>query len=429
MYKQLAAIYHKLADNPIVAACGKLYLRGLPIGNLRAFLRMKKQAKYATSDGGPIVVVFLQQNKVNWDCIKDLYEMLSADSRFDAHILAVDEQHDLVPDAAYSNLVSLYGPNNVIKAEQPDGLFDLKTLSPDYVFLPRPYDQYLPVQYRSAAIASYARVVYIPYGFLLSKNVEGDVLSGRFCRNVALMLADSSHTAALQKKRFPKSHALGLRRTTVTGYPYFARFTKQRQQQRSQNKPFRIMWTPRWANEQTLGGSNFMQWRESVFSFVEAHEEISLIFRPHPFMFEHLLSTGKMTKDEISSLLLRIDKHPRMSFDDTPALDDSFSATDLLLTDISSIIIPYMLTGKPIIYCETGAELNPIGCSMRNALYYADSFADAKMHIESISAGNDPMRIDRDGFVKSELLANGSNPSIMIINCLLEDFNRLHSVH
>lgn len=426
MYKQLAAIYHRLADNPIVASCGKLYLRGLSIGNLRAFLRLRKQAMHVRSSNKPLVVVFLQQNKVNWDCIRDLYEMMSADSRFDAHILAVDEQHDLVPDAAYSNLVSLYGPDNVIKAEQPDGLFDLKSLNPDYVFLPRPYDQYLPVQYRSATISSYARVVYIPYGFLLSKNVEGDVLSGRFCRNVALMLADSSHTAALQMERFPRSHKLGLRKTVVTGYPYFTRFTKQRQQQRNPNKPFCIMWTPRWASEQTLGGSNFMQWQDSVFSFVEEHEEVSLIFRPHPFMFEHLLSTGKMTEGEISTLLLRIKNHPRMSFDDAPALDDSFSATDLLLTDISSIIIPYMLTGKPVIYCETGAELNPIGCSMRSALYYAETFADAEKHIKSISAGNDPMRTKRDNFVNSELLANGANPSIMIINCLLEDFNQIH---
>ncbi len=387
MYELLAGIYHKLSGFGPVRWMGEQYLQGLPAGNLKSYMRIKAQKKKAHDFTEPVRVVFIQQNKVNWQIVRNIYEKMMADDRFETVIVAVPEKMDEDPEAAYKSLVSLYGSAKVIRTGyRQDDLFDIRHLKPDYVFLPRPYDQYLPEPYQSKVISEYARVCYMSYSFEITKETEKDVYNGRFFRNVALFFAETKEREQYEKKRYPRSHNDGTRDTVCFGYPSLCEYAHLNP--RKDDGFINILWTPRWNDDPALGGSNFLAFKDRIVKYVNEHEHMRLIFRPHPMTFYHFVSTGKMTQDEADRYLAQFDGN-RMIYDHSPDLRSSFTAADILITDISSIIVPYVLTGKPMIYCDLGSVFSEQGKKVVSGAHFAHSWDDVENHLNHLLAGND----------------------------------------
>ena len=414
MYNELAAIYHKMESIPVVRWAGERYLHGGPVGNVAAYRRLSNLQAQQTRIV-PLNVVFVQQHKMNWDIVRVLYEKMCGDERFNVHLVAVDEPHDEDHDAVYRLLVSLYGPETVIKAERPEGLFDLKSLNPDYVFLPRPYDQYLPKPYRSSAVSKYASVAYVPYGADFFSDVDDDFMNGRFCRNVSYFFADCDRVADMQRGSYPLSHKTGAMKTLVTGLPYLTSYAEL---PADEHVGFNVLWTPRWGEEANIGGSSFMPFKDGMVSYVESRSDVNLLFRPHPFMFEHFITTGRITEQEAESYLTRFEDGAKYRYDTAPDLYESFAASDVLVTDVSSIIVPYLVTGKPVVLCETGAHLSDIGLQALEVMYKAEDLLDALALIEILKSGDDPLREKRERMVKDLFLPHGADPSAIIMDVL-----------
>ena len=424
LYNQLAAVYHKMETIPVVRWAGERYLHGGPVGNANAYRRLASlhAGKVGRSQPGeasaPLNVVFVQQHKVNWDIVRVLYEKMLDDARFNVYLVAVDEPHDVDHDAVYRLLVGLYGGEAVIKAEGPGGLFDLKSLNPDYVFLPRPYDQYLPKPYRSGVVSRYASVAYVPYGADFFSDVDGDFMNGRFCRNVSYFFADCDRVAEMQRSAYPVSHKTGVMSTLVTGLPYLTRYAEL---EHEAHDGFNVLWTPRWGEEANLGGSSFMSFKDGIVSYVESRDNMRLLFRPHPFMFEHFISTGRITERDAQAYLERFADDDKYRYDTAPDLYESFAASDVLVTDVSSIIVPYLVTGKPVVLCETGAHLSDIGLQALEVMYKAEDLLDALALVELLRDGYDPLREKRERMVKDLFLPNGADPSATIMDVLAQE--------
>jgi|UPI00054EA452 polyhydroxyalkanoate synthesis regulator phasin len=393
MYDLLAGIYHKLSGFGPVHWFGEQYLQGFPAGNLQALQRLRKQKEMKHDFSEPVRVVFLQQNKVNWQVVRNIYEAMKDDSRFEAYIVTVPEKMDEDPEAAYKSLVSLYGKNAVIRSgTEPHNLFDIRQLKPDYVFYPRPYDQYLPKPYQSSVVSAYAKVCYMSYTYETTTENENDVYNGRFFRNVALFFAENQGRIDFIRKRHPKGYETGANTAVCFGYPSLSQYAHL--ETRPDDGMINVLWTPRWNDDPEHGGSNFLTYKDKIVDYVKAHDNVRLIFRPHPLTFYHFVSTGKMSQEEADRYLSQFDGN-RMIYDNKPDLKTSFTDADILVTDISSIIVGWTLTCKPMIYCHTGANFNEFGMKMMSASYWTESWEEVEKHLDDFVAGIDPNAAER----------------------------------
>lgn len=381
-------IYHKYADTKLFTILNDMYMNGFFFANIYANYKVRKIAQKRNDHILPIKVAFICQQIEAWNKLRSVFEKMLEDKRFEVVLIALEPDEEIGQGNVYSLLKKLYG-KYVINGSDEMQSFDLKGWKPDYVFSNNPYDQYFPKKYRSGTIAAYAKNCYVDYGFSLSVTTLKVVLEKKYFRNIYLFFAENDFVAEYNKKRYKRAHRCGDRKTLTIGYPSFEFFYKQRISK--EDDRFTIVWTPRWTEDKKLGGSNFLNFKDQFLDFSLKYHDIRFIFRPHPMTFEHFISIGKITREEVDKYLDYFRKNDVREYDKQPDFAESFWKSDILVTDYSSVMIEYFLTGKPIIYCDTGAVLNPIVKEMCNGFYIANNWNEVEMLIKQLKEGNDPL--------------------------------------
>lgn len=295
-------------------------------------------------------------------------------------------------------------------------------MEPDYVFYQRPYDQYLPPEYRSNIVSGYAKVCHVVYGYLLSVTNEHSVLNKRFFRNVYMYFAENKIYHDFNMKRFRISHKKGVRKTLNIGYPALETFMKSREDKVASD--FNVLWTPRWTEDKECGGSNFINFKDKVLELPRECSNISLTFRPHPMTFEHFVSVGRITRQEVKEYLAQYDNN-KMIYDNGGSYERTFWNSDVLLTDISSIIVEYFLTGKPIIYCDTGAVPNKIYEEMMKTFYVVKTWEEAKAIVLKLEKGIDPLKNERKNKISELMGEDFENISDRFLQEIYLDYKNL----
>lgn len=414
-------IYHKCATWKIVQLLVAIYRHGTIIGNGLAYLRLKKMlAVQKNQVKEKINVVFLVQNIQIWGKYKPIYEKMITDASFHVCILAVPDHLDMQnPDKVFDYFSNI-GYHNVIDARCKDGWFNMKDLNPNYVFFPRPYDQYLPKQYRSYEVAEYAKTCYIPYGSLLTKTVEGSCFNKLFLRNIYMFFADSNYYKEKNIKRMKYSHEKKVRKSFSIGYPSFEDYVRITPNREKDN--ITILWTPRWSDSGEVGGSNFIPFMNPIVEFVDQTINCNLIFRPHPLLFKNFVDTGKVSEESMNEYINKYETKKRMKIDKEAEYVETFKEADVMLTDITSLIPEFFLTKKPIIYCESGAILNEFMKNLLRGCYVVNSWDEAQNKLKMILDGIDPMKQTREEICELAFGTDVENASENICNEILRDF-------
>lgn len=401
MIELLKKIYHKLSKFKIVRMLGEVYENGFPLGNYKAYLRLKKLKKQAKHEG-KIKVVFLVQYAQVWNKLETVYERMLEDERFEAKLLAVPEKITDIDKKIYEHFYNIYG-DKVIDTYHNGHWFDLKGYKPDYVFYQRPYDQYLPEEYRSGVVSEYARVCHVPYGYQVMRTTEHSAMNKLFFRNAYIYFAENTIYYEKNRNRFKKSHREGVRKTLNIGYPALEKFLQKKCDK--DNEYFNVLWTPRWTEDKDSGGSNFINFKDQVLELPRENKNIFLMFRPHPMTFDHFVSVGRITQQEVDAYKQVYEENDRMHYDNSAAYEEMFWKSDVLLTDASTIIVEYFLTGKPVVYCDTGAKPNAFLEELTKVFYVVKTWEEAKRVVLELANGIDPLREKREQ-KRKELMGN-----------------------
>lgn len=418
MYQFFAKIYHFFSHFAFVRELGQMYRNGFPIGNLLAYFRMKKISRRHRQSGEKIRIVFYGQYLPVWNKIKSVVAQAIDDDRFETWILAIPDIVTKVGENNYLDLKELYG-DKVINAQQGSGWFSLEDLKPDYVFFQRPYDTYLPECYRSKTVSGYAKICYIDYCFSFSE-IFRIIFPKIFFRNVYFFFAEAEYYAKYNESRMRISHRKGYRKTICLGYPSFQDFMEKMPKDEDESHPFRIVWTPRWSEDIEVGGSNFFQYMDKIVEYVETKPGCALTFRPHPMLFSHFLQVGRMTQQEVESYLAHFQDPAKMKYDNEPDYSETFWRSDVLVTDLSGVLIEYFLTGKPIIYCPSNLNVNPFMEDIFSVLYVAHTWEEVEAYLTQLSAGIDPYKEEREK--KAAAFAGDyRNISRNILNMIADD--------
>ena len=115
------------------------------------------------------------------------------------------------------------------------------------------------------------------------------------------------------------------------------------------------VWTPRWTLDARLGATSFFTYREEMIRWAEEDPTVDLVWRPHPLALDTYVREGWMTAAERDAYMARFAACANAAVDRESTYYDTFWSSDLLITDVSSMLMDYMLTGKPILYCPTPA--------------------------------------------------------------------------
>lgn len=385
--------------------------------DVRADFRIINVDKKQIRKKRQIRVGFVVQSAEIWDKESPIYEAMNSCSNFCADIIIVppyDHVKGMVTNT-YENNFFLTKYPNAICAYKNGKWISLSEYDYDYVFLQRPYDNYMPPGFKSGDIAKHSKVCYIPYGFSGSDVFNGGNTNKYFFRNVYFSFLESDHMVRLLKSKFRGPIEKKLHKILNLGYPALTPYFSLPKREGIS----RILWTPRWSFDPIIGGSNYLKYKDSFLQLAEVNCDKEFVFRPHPLLYEELQAKDLMTEKQIDDYKNNCCNRG-IHFDKGRPVLETFADTDILITDYSSIIIQFFITGRPIVYCNSGMELNELYAKLSKGFYVANNEEELEKIIKQLIEGKDVLFETRQKIIKEELI-NHMESTRAILECIQED--------
>ena len=401
--------------------------------NIPSFRRSRKKIE-ARPARERIRVGFLLQLPENWSVIRSVWEAAGADDRFEPVILLVPE----IETAYYIKLKAVKWQRIYSFGEKMFGDGAVRTYNPetkewldpekldlDYVFFLRPFETYLPKAYRASSMRRFAKVCYVTYSFLVTRKPEIEQLeyNMHFIRNVSMIFCEKQGTLDYVNQKLAETIRSGDQKAFFRGYPQYDLIAPGEEDsplwpRQREAGIFRMIWTPRWTTDPKLGGSHFFDYKDPMISWAEKDRTIDLVFRPHPLALANYVSAGLMTEEEQEKYLDRYTVCMNAAVDRTTEYHDTFFSSDCLITDISAIMIDYLFTGKPIVYCTSPVDCHFFTPELHECLYKVESFEEIARTVERLRAGDDPQKEMR------AKVARMLKPERTAAACILEELRK-----
>lgn len=399
---------------------GLVELRGR-MSDLKA--RKYHKAKYQKRVNNDIIRVgFIVHETETWDKCKPVYEEMNQRDVFRTLIIVCPSYDNPNHSGQYGYEWEYFSSNypDAIKALDDSGrTIDLESLHFDYLFYQDPYIVHYPKKLQPEYTNAYAKLCYIPYGLNLLKQFS-DVLTRnrRFFGNMYFGFMDAEYDASLLRNAYAANCAKGLQHFITLGYPALAEYMQYPTDYSVKN----IVWTPRWTFDSSLAKSHFLDYKDQMLDIPRKYG-CHLTFRPHPLMYSTLIDTGLMSEKEVNAFQQTIDDLG-ITTDLHSPITDIFKKNGLLITDFSSIIIQFYLTGRPIIYCSCGLEMNEVFQTIIPGIYVADSWEDIDRYLEEIQSGNDYLYPVRQRILSSDVFKRHLNSAAAITQTIEEDWQK-----
>lgn len=357
------------------------------------------------------------------------------DSRFEVYLLCVptnihrtscndnNDTYECCSKLGYSNLVNTLNPDG-------DWL-SIESMNLDYIFYNTPYNHFYPKQYKSSNVSKYCKICVCLYAMTMMKDEITTTLNKDFFKYVYYFFSEAKSTAKYNKDRYLITHWLGLQKSEYLGIPVLEYFYKYNGQKKSTSwsfskNEFRVIWTPRWTTDKRYGGSNFFEYSEKIIKFFEVNTDLDLLLRPHPIMFENFLKTGELSQQDYDGFIHRIKQTKNIDIDTQKDYLDTFYDSNILISDISSVIPEYLITGNPVIFCKQNMilELTDECDKFIKACYCVETDVELINCIEKLSKGLDPMKEIRMQIIKEcfgDVLCTATEN---IVSAIVKDYGK-----
>lgn len=383
---------------------------------------------------GPIRVGFLCQYIPGWTKVAPIYEKMVRDSRFEPYLICVPSEQVMAKDGfdtqpendTFDYFVSHGYPaiNALVGANQ---WLDLKALKLAYVFYPRPYNKLLPEIYRAQKVSCYSRICLVMYGIGFSKEDMFIALNRDFMSHVYAYFAENRYALKqnIQKNWLP--HALGLQKSLSLGYPVLDALLDKKGQESPawefSKNDFRVLWTPRWTTDKSIGGTNFFTFYEKLLEYAKRNPDMDFLHRPHPLALTHFMETGAMSREQVENYKLQCSIIPNVSLDTQREYEATFWGSSVLVSDISGIMPEFFVTGKPLVFCAGNMELElaPHIRKMLEGCYVIRTSQELFEVLQKLKEGDDPLRDKREELIHALFGDLSKQASQAITEALAED--------
>ena len=396
---------------------------------------VKKKHKNRIHKNTKMRIVFIVQRTEVFNSVRTVFEAAAASNDCEVYLLPLprcaNERKELFWDT-YESVVEfcrqLHGGTVIDTYNfETSKYFDLTEIMPDYIFLNVPYTYQYPDVYSMEHLASIAKVCYVPYGYATSNEKKyPELYSGLFyidlMKSVSFFFADGDASYSYcRKNSMWLSELLFGKRLYNIGYPRFDTIDVPKDRPQGNT----ILWLPRWTAAKQMDDGNlashFFDYHDSLLKYVNGQDHYRLVIRPHPLMFENYIRYGLMSEQDVLQFRETIEKREKLSLDETPSYEDSLNMADIMVADISSIIIEFFLRGKPVIYCGEKGDFSAKISYVTNTFYYVNGWEQLEKILDDLRAGIDPLKEDRRIAVE-QFRAQSKNAGEKILEVLKKDY-------
>lgn len=384
-----------------------------------------------------INVVFVCHRPTVWGALKSVYEELKNDNNFNVYIVAIPNKkeipgqwlyHEIYESEGAEEFWKEYGCINGYDYETKEW-FDLKRLNPDYVFFQQPYNITRCPAYKSSVVSTYAKICYVTY-FVFTDAITGSTVTDScypvdFLQDVSYVFAQTKREEKYLRKRMAEYNIVGLN-IVLTGYPKYDELNKAKKQISSiwnyeeHDGHFRVIWTPRWNTSE--GNCHFFKYKDLIMSYCSKNDDIDFVFRPHPQSWSEWETTGEFTKKQREEFCNKYRKSHNMNIDNNKEYFSMFNQSDCLISDTSSMVLEYFVTGKPIIYCYSEGSIDNFARSkgIGRGLYFVEDWDELELILQKLKQGHDPLKYIRDRIISEEFdISNKAAKNIL--NTIVND--------
>lgn len=387
--------------------------------DLRSVYYLKKNYNKAPHDG-KIKVGFIVQMPELWDKQSSVYIRMCGDTRFEPWLIIVpkyDFENSRIGD--YSSEKNFFISNclnqKYIVIYNDDKWEKINISEFDYLFFQRPYEHYLPSFLRSSNTVCYTKNCYIPYATPEEKDTI--IYPVSFFRNIYIGFMEDIGAAQINIQKFKGNCDKGIQHFMGIGYPAFEKCM----QINKKCEYARFLWTPRWSYDPVIGGSHFIEYYQQLSDYKWG--ETKLIVRPHPLMWDNFIKEGILNKTQVDNVI-SLWKQRDITLDNNQSIEITYEDTDVLISDRSSVIPLFFLTGKPIIYCPLECEYSTLFSTILPGLYIANTWEELSEYINLLSQHKDPLRSVRQAIIDENFDCN-STATENIINTIIDDYNKM----
>lgn len=365
------------------------------LNSISVFHHKMVNSKFRNKQTGSLKVCFIVQLPEIWDKEKSLYDSMLQDSNFEVQLLIVPS-YDFVNDKVGRNykqelpfFIKESKGKFILAFNKKGKIINLKKYGFEYIFYPRPYDNYLPREFRSFNVSKFSKVCFITYAYTGSYVFYSTSYNLSFIRNCSFVFLEEEESKQYINETMPNI----IRRSCFfpfCGYPILE-FLLKKNTIPSVRKSNTFLWTPRWSNDEKIGGSHFLNYKDNMIQLFKKYKENHFIVRPHPLMWDYFLKNGLLSINEEAMYKASFNEC-NCSLDKNELITSTFDKSDVLITDYSSMIVEFFTTGKPIIYCpSTNIPFNKSFQRLEKGMYIANSFNDIERFIQDLSNGIDPL--------------------------------------
>lgn len=393
-------------------------------------LAIAKNIRRKVNNGEKIRVVFVCHRPAVWSSLKSVYEELKNDSDFDVKIVAIPNkkeipgkwmEHDIYESEGAEDFFAQYGCINGYDYEKKEWL-DLRTLQPDYIFFQQPYNVTRCEAYKSYNVSKYARLLYVAYATdFIGDGVLEETSPKDYLNDVYFYFTQNKLDHELIKGILDKQKNMHSR-PVLTGFPRYDGIDKYVGSdsdlwKRSKDK-YRVMWTPRWCTNE--GNCSFFDYKDELVNYCNGHEKIDLLFRPHPQAFSNWNQTGELPNEEAQEYKSVYTNSDNMNIDQKSEYMDTIFSSDCLISDTSSFIADYFLTGNPVIYCHKINMFNSFSQRMSEGFYWVNNWGELEETLDMLSNGEDPLKEKRQKLIE-ELYNTKESAAAAIVRAIKQD--------
>ncbi|MDY7577048.1 hypothetical protein RGU70_01740 [Herbaspirillum sp. RTI4] len=355
-----------------------------------------------------IRVVFLVHSVETWDALHEVYTLMLQHERFDPIIITLNRDYLNAEQFAqeeinHQGLVQLgIHPYRFMNSDDhANDLEMLKLMNPDIIFRQSPWDISIPSSFHFHEL-DFAKICYVSYGFGVV-NMGGVGQSNLYFMR-SCWRAYCETTAHYDAWKYSVSKG----NLAVSGSAKLDRIVEGKDNAAwpiaEEADSIRIIWAPHHSlTDDWLFFSTFMSNYLQFLQLARECPNLQIVLKPHPALFNKLVSYGLLKEQELLSYLKEFVALPNTALVTGANYIPMFWGSDIMITDGIGFFAEYMVTEKPIIWTENPGHfpLNEIGLILQNGMYRANVFEDVVAYLEMLCVNKeDPLKEKRLDIIK-----------------------------
>ena len=363
-------------------------------------------------------IVFYVYDESKWKC-QSLYDLLSKHVFFNVKILITRNAAHNIDNPSYQTVDEIKNHYNIFleKGLNVELAYDIQNekhipfekFNPDIIIYQHPW--YVETSQGPVVCSKFALTYYVPYYFPTTTNPQDYYL--RFHQYIEKYCVFDEITKNVYKEKMSNNAA----NVIVTGQPFLDYFAKNKNTAEEY-----IIYAPHWTicNQGIAYGT--FEWNgHYLLNYAKEHKEQKWIFKPHPLLKKALVDKKIMTREEVDEYYNSWDKIG-LKYEQGDYLN-LFSQSKMLITDCSSFLGEYFLTGKPTIHLisKTAAPYNETINQITKHYYNAENIEELESLLTKLPQ-NDPKKTERLQAIE-KLGYNKICASENILNDILKTLN------